>query len=336
MKKIFLSAAFLLFAASEIFCDDVPFFVKEKTDAPKELPVCEFVLLAKDGDTFRIGEGNQNFTSRRQVQPFRINRYETTYKHWYLIRLWAESNGYFFQNPGQQGSSGSRGKAPTHVDAWEPVTNISWYDAVVWCNAYSEFSKKTPCYYFKDEDGSKKILRDSSDTVSCDLCICDFNADGFRLPTETEWEYAARKTKSGFQGGNLASGQIDSNGKDSESVKLNDVAWSFQNARGTHRVGTAGTPFDPSAPPLPGSGRANGASIFDMSGNVLEWCWDWLADYSDEEGRAAGPEFGSERVMRGGSWNKYTLFLGAGDRYSFDPNEYFNYFGFRIATSSLR
>ena len=71
-----------------------------------------------------------------------------------------------------------------------------------------------------------------------------------------------------------------------------------------------------------------------MSGNVLEWCWDWFADYKDEKGRATGPESGSERVMRGGSWNSYTLFLSAGDRYSFDPNEYFNYFGFRIATSA--
>ena len=72
-----------------------------------------------------------------------------------------------------------------------------------------------------------------------------------------------------------------------------------------------------------------------MSGNVLEWCWDWQEDYSEcpKEKRYSGPEYGAERVMRGGSWNMYTLFIAAGDRYSFDPNECYSYFGFRFCTS---
>ena len=85
-----------------------------------------------------------------------------------------------------------------------------------------------------------------------------------------------------------------------------------------------------------GSGRANGAGLFDMSGNVLEYCWDWFADYSqpfDIRDRYTGPEFGYERVSRGGSWSPYASFIYAGDRYAFDPDIAFNYMGFRICRS---
>jgi formylglycine-generating enzyme required for sulfatase activity len=68
-----------------------------------------------------------------------------------------------------------------------------------------------------------------------------------------------------------------------------------------------------------------------MSGNLLEFCWDWFEAYKKDF--VYGPEIGYERVSRGGSWSSYTPFLFAGDRYSYDPNECYNYMGFRIATS---
>jgi len=82
-------------------------------------------------------------------------------------------------------------------------------------------------------------------------------------------------------------------------------------------------------------GLANAQGLFDMSGNVLEFCWDWYDDYKavpDGE-RATGPAFGSERVSRGGSWSPYSSFIFTGDRYSFDPDEAYNYLGFRICRS---
>lgn len=318
--KIF---ALIFFASAQIFAQE------SSEDSFNDIDFVQFGSSRKKVE-YIIGENSQSVTAKRRVFPFKINRYETTYNLWYKVRLWAEENGYVFANPGQEGSFGSRGKAPTQMNCYEPVTNINWYDAVVWCNAFSEMDGKVPCYFY-----GSQILKDATDTASCDLAECNWKNNGYRLPTETEWEYAARKTPSGLQSGALASGQVDSNGKDDSSVPVEEVAWYFENSNGTKRVGTAGTPFSTSAPPSPSSGNPNGAGIFDMSGNVIEFCWDWEAPYEagDLSKRYSGPKYGAERVMRGGSWNEYTLFVSAGDRYSYDPNEAYNFFGFRIAAS---
>ena len=88
-------------------------------------------------DVYVIGDGSQSYTSTRWITPFEINRYETTYELWYENREIAEALGYKFINPGQEGSRGKRGAEPTN-DKDQPVTMISWYDAVIWCNAFSE------------------------------------------------------------------------------------------------------------------------------------------------------------------------------------------------------
>jgi len=143
-----------------------------------------------------------------------------------------------------------------------PVENVSWYDAVEYCNRLSKKEGLTPCYSGSGDD-----------------ITCNWNANGYRLPTEAEWEYAAK-------------GGINKDGyKYSGSNDINEVAWYYENSgEMTHDVGTK---------------KANSLGIYDMSGNVLEWCWDLFdsAYYSKSpRNNPTGALSGSYRVIRGGGW----------------------------------
>ncbi len=290
----------------------------------------EIDMVFLPAGTYTIGEDVQTYKTKRSVNSFFINKYETTYNLWYETSKASQKLGYNFAHNGLEGSEGKNGRKPTQKGFGQPVINITWYDAVVWCNALSELNGLTPCYTYKGT-----VLKDSSNTAACDLAECNWQANGYRLPSEAEWEYAARYTKKGMQKGNCVSGDLGEN--TDEDVSQN-YAWYWINANCTRTVGTAGTPFESEATTAPATGNANAIGIYDMSGNVLEYCWDWFADYQEQTtGQlATGPKYAEQRVSRGGSFSEYTMFIYAADRYSFDPNEYYNYMGFRLARTATK
>jgi len=173
-----------------------------------------------------------------------------------------------------------------------PVERVSWYDAVEFCNKKSEMEGLTPCY-----SGKKKKIK------------CNFNANGYRLPTEAEWEYAAR-------GGIHHTDDYKYAGT---TANLGDYAWYYSNSSSqTHAVGTK----------LP-----NQLGIYDMSGNVYEWCNDWYdSNYysSSPQNNPTGPTNGSYRVLRGGSWDNYADYCRVAFRGRNDPNSGYLYYGFRF------
>jgi formylglycine-generating enzyme len=183
-----------------------------------------------------------------------------------------------------------------------PVERVSWYDAVAFCNALS------------DTTGLEAVY-----TIDSLIVTADFTKNGYRLPTEAEWEYAAR-----------SGGRDDRkwSGTNTES-DLGDYAWYRDNSYslgsdhpnyGTNEVGTK---------------LSNELGIYDMSGNVIEWCWDWYGDYtSSSQTNPTGPSTGSYRVRRGGSWYDYSGYCRTADRYSSTPAYSYSYLGFRLARNA--
>lgn len=169
------------------------------------------------------------------------------------------------------------GTNPSHFKGDNlPVEQVSWFDAVEFCNKLSEMEGLQKCY-----SGSGNSF------------TCNFKASGYRLPTEAEWEYVAR-------GGNRSRGY-----EYSGSNTVGDVAWYDDNSdSNTHPVGTK---------------QPNELGIFDMSGNVWEWCWDRYTE---------GYRY---RVVRGGSWDDGGCWCGVANRFPYDPDYRFSNFGFRVA-----
>jgi len=193
-----------------------------------------------------------------------------------------------------------------------PVQDVLWFEAILFANLLSGQEGLAPCYY---KDAAFTMLLSSANYQNGSPIYCQFSADGYRLPTEGEWEYLCRSGQPGpfcVDEPAFTAGQCDSYITTPGTwPMLESVAWFSAN-----RYDPAGN--DTSKPA--GTKTANLWSLYDLHGNAWEWCWDWYASYPD--GAATdyrGPDSGDSRVMRGGSWNSLPLWCRSAFRWRGGP-----------------
>ena len=234
------------------------------------------------GGTFTMGSpanererGNDEVQHQVTVSGFSMGNYEVTQREWREVM----------------------GNNPSHFKGDNlPVENVSWYEAVEYCNRLSQREGLTPAY-----------------TINGTNVSWNRNANGYRLPTEAEWEYACRAgTTTPFNtGNNITTSQANYNGN---FLYNNNAKWTYREK--TVEVG---------------SFAANGWGLYDMHGNVWEWCWDWGGYYtSGSQNDPIGPSTGAYRVCRGGSWIYGAQYVRSAYRSYNGPSYRDSFVGFRL------
>ncbi len=229
-----------------------------------------FPLVTVCSSQVSVDKKGTHLSQGQKISAYRLGRYQVTQGLWSLVYQWAILNGYKF----------SRSYPKCAVESLLPLTEVSWRDAIVWCNAFTEWhnanssaSQKLTCVYYSDAAFKNPLRESSSETSlltsagSIDNPRVKSDANGYRLPSAGEWEYAFRGASSNGDWDKSFSGSND----------IDEVAWSSVNSGGIlHEVGRK---------------KANALGLYDMSGNIWEWTGDWL--YSNVTRLLCGGSFKS-------------------------------------------